>query len=178
MTVELSLLERRARGGDPAAFGELLRTWDGDLRGVAWSVVRSATATDDVMQDAYEKAFRKIDRFDGRSSMKTWLHSIVYRSAIDYVRYEGRRAHDDASELGSVAASEPSVQPESAALSRSELANLLEACTPDQRAMLMLTAGLGYSYDETAEIMGEARGTVASRINRVRARLSRWEEES
>lgn len=110
--------------------------------------------------------------------MKTWLHSIVYRAAIDHVRYEGRRVHEDADELRDVVAAQPASQPERITLHRSELAKVLDQCTPDQRAMLMLTAGLGYSFDETAEILGEKRGTVASRVGRIRARLSRWEEES
>ena len=53
----------------------MIRQWDHDLRGVVWAVVRSSHATDDVMQTAYEKAFRSLDRFGGRSAMKTWLHS-------------------------------------------------------------------------------------------------------
>jgi len=177
-TADIELLERRARSGDAVAFGQLLRLWDTDLRGVAWSVVRSATATDDIMQSAYERAFRSIDDFDGRASMKTWLHSIAYRTALDYLRYERRRAHGDITELQTVASSEPHAQSESVALSRSELASVLDECTPNQRAMLMLTAGLGYSFDETAEILGVERGTVASRVGRLRSRLSRWEEES
>ncbi|MDW3180192.1 MAG: RNA polymerase sigma factor [Acidimicrobiia bacterium] len=174
---DVQLLEGRSRRGDPAAFGQLLRLWDADLRGVAWSVVRSGPSTDDVKQNAYERAFRSIDRFEGKASMKTWLHSIVYRAAIDHIRFEGRRSHEDVTELRLVASHEPQAQPESAAVSRSELASVLQHCSPDQRAMLMLTAGLGYSFDETAEILGENRGTVASRVGRLRKRLSRWEED-
>ncbi len=170
-------LEQRARTGDPAAFGQLIRVWDRDLRGVAWSVVRSGPATDDVMQDAYERAFRALDRFDGRSAMKTWMHSIVYRTAIDHVRFEGRRRHDDVEGLRPVADTVDRSTPEATVLGREELAGVLEDCTPEQRAMLMLTAGLGYSFDETAELLGESRGTVASRVSRARAKLSRWEEE-
>ena len=177
-TPDTKLLERSARDGDAGAFGQLLRLWDGDLRGVAWSVARSAAATDDIMQDAYERAFRAIDGFNGESAMKTWLHSIVYRSALDFVRYEDRRAHDDASELGNVATTTSGTQPDVTAVDRSELASVLEACTLEERAMLMLTTGLGYSFDETAAILDMKRGTVASRVGRVRARLSRWEEES
>ncbi len=169
-------LEQRARTGDPAAFGQFIRAWDTDLRGVAWSVVRSASATDDVMQNAYERAFRSLDRFDGRSSMKTWLHSIVYRSAIDHVRYEGRRRHDDVDDLRPTAADRTGTSPEARVLAGSEVREVLDSCTQEQRTMLMLTAGLGFSFDETAEILGESRGTVASRVSRLRARLIRWED--
>lgn len=57
-------LEVRAGRGDAAAFGALIRRHDPDLRGVAWSVCRLANTTDDIMQAAYEKAFRSIDGFD------------------------------------------------------------------------------------------------------------------
>lgn len=173
----LGLLERRAQAGDPSAFGQLIRVWDKDLRGVAWSVVRSGPATDDVMQDAYERAFRSIKTFDGGASMKTWLHSIVYRTAIDHYRYEGRRIHDDVDDLRSAPATAARQDPERSALDKTELAEVLEQVPPDQRAMLMLTTGLGYSFDETAEILHVNRGTVASRVSRLKQRLSRWEEE-
>lgn len=86
-------LECRARQGEAVAFGQLARLYDRDLRNVVWSVVRKPNLIDDVMQNSYERAFRKIRSFDGRSSMKTWLSTICLRTAIDYIRYEGRRRH-------------------------------------------------------------------------------------
>ena len=168
-------LEQAARSGDAAAFGALVRAWDQDLRGVAWSVARNTNATDDIMQASYESAFRGLAQFDGRSSMKTWLHAIVYRSAIDQVRYESHRLHDDLANLRTT--STPKPQPETRAIDKAELAAALETMQPDVRAMLMLTAGLGYSFDETAVIVGQARGTVASRVSRARAELQRWEAD-
>ena len=165
-------LELRARRGDPTAFGTLLRRYDHDLRGVAWSVVRSSDAVDDIMQSSYEKAFRSIDGFDGRSTLKTWLHSVVHRTAIDHLRREVRRHHDDLSAAASAAT------PDGAslgAMGRIELAEVLDGLRPEQRVALMLTAGLGYSFDEAAQIMGERRGTVASRVSRARRRIERWE---
>ena len=53
-------LEDRACRGDAAAFGELIRSYDRDLRAVVWAVVRTGPDTDDVMQVAYEKAFRSV----------------------------------------------------------------------------------------------------------------------
>jgi RNA polymerase sigma-70 factor (ECF subfamily) len=158
--------------GDAAAFGALIREYDRDLRGVAWSVVRSADRLDDVMQTAYEKAFRSIASFDGRSTLKTWLYSVVYRTALDDLRYEGRRAHQDLDSIRDVAA--PGDQSADAALAKVELAAAMNSLRPEQRAALMLTAGLGFSFDEAAEILGESRGTVASRVSRARLTLERW----
>jgi len=166
-------LEARAGRGDAAAFGALIRRFDPDLRGVAWSVCRSANATDDIMQAAYEKAFRSINRFGHRSSMKTWLHSIVYRTALDHLRYEGHRRHQ---ELEVVDQLNPGADSTAGrAMANVEVADAMDQLEPEQRAALMLTAGLGYSFDDAADIAGVSRGTIASRVSRGRAKLERWE---
>ena len=85
--------EGAAGSSDAHAFGQFLRAHDRDFRNVVWSVFRSSTHIDDVMQSSYERAFSKIGTFDGRSSLKTWVSSICYRTAIDHARFEGRRRH-------------------------------------------------------------------------------------
>ena len=164
-TSEIELLERKAAGGGAAAFGRLIRLYDHDLRGVVWAVVRNTHETDDVMQVAYEKAFRSIGSFDGRSSLKTWLHSICYRAAIDHVRYEGRRRHQDVDNMRDLAGPRST---DDAALARNELGTAFSVLDEEQRVVLMMTAGLGYTFDEVAEITGVRRGTVASRASRAR----------
>lgn len=161
-------LQAKARRGDPYAFGELITLWDEDLRGVVWSVVRSAVDTDDVMQAAYEKAFRSIESFRQEASMKTWLHAVCYRTALDHVRYEGRRQHGSTESLHN-RAGEHSASND--AIAKADLSALLEQLDPEVRALLMLTVGLGFTFDETAEITGLARGTVASKVGRAKKTL-------
>ncbi len=140
---------------------------------MAWAVVRDPNRTDDIMQAAYEKAFRALSTFDGRSQFSTWLHSIVYRTAIDHSRYEGRRRHDDLDSLRNQG--NDTGDAASASIGRMEMESVMEQLAPEERVALMLVAGWGYSYDEVAEILGEARGTVASRVSRARSRLERWQ---
>ncbi len=163
------------RAGDVQAFETFVRANDRKLRGVAWAVVRNAEQTDDIMQSAYEKAFRALPDFDGRSSMTTWLHSIIYRTAIDFVRYEGRRRHSDLDAMRNVGGTSDAA---SQGIDRVELGDVMDQLSPEERATLMVVTGLGYSYDDAAEILGESRGTIASRISRTRNRISRWEEQS
>lgn len=172
--VNPSDLETSARAGDAAAFGELIRAWDHDLRGVVWTVVRSADATDDVMQNSYEKAFRAIGRFDGRASLKTWLHTVCLRSAIDYTRREAHRKHDD---LTHVVASPAAQDVADGAVASVELGRVFDSLEPVEQVLLMLTAGLGYSFDETATIVGLPRGTVASKVGRARVELRNRREQ-
>ena len=161
-------VEQRAADGHPAAFGELLRRHDRHARAVVWSVVRDRAALDDVLQSAYEKAFRSIDSFRGDAAFSTWLHSICHRTAIDHVRHERIRRHDDIDDLRGTASSSST---SGAALARVELAAALERLDPDTRSMLIMTTALDMSYDEVAEITGTPRGTVASRVGRARAAL-------
>ncbi len=167
-------LEDRACRGDAAAFGELVRRHDRDLRAVVWAVVRTGPDTDDVMQVAYEKAFRSIGRFQRRSSLKSWLHTICYRCAIDHVRSARFRDHDrwPAGDDGpSPVADRSSAGADDVATDRVDLARAFDQLKLEQRVALMLTAGLGYSFDEVAAITGTRRGTVASRASRARRRL-------
>ena len=167
-------LESRACGGDAVAFGELIRRYDRDLRAVVWAVVRSGPDTDDVMQVAYEKAFRSVGRFQRRSSLKSWLHTICYRCAIDHVRSARRRDHDPlpTGEVESgLVAGRTLAGTDDTATSRVDLARAFDRLDVDQRVALMLTTGLGYSFDEAAAITGARRGTVASRASRARRRL-------
>ena len=178
--VDHQLLEQRARQGSAAAFGTLIEGFDRDLRGVVWSVVQSNDATDDVMQVAYEKAFRSIRTFDGRSALKTWLHRICVRAAIDYLRYENRRRHAD---IDAIAESGPFSQFAASPTHAGRVEDQIEAeqlladVDPVQRALLMMTLGLGYSFDEVATIMDMKRGTVASKVSRARAQLRLKESE-
>jgi RNA polymerase sigma-70 factor (ECF subfamily) len=159
---------------DARSFGRFIRDHDQQLRGVAWAVVRDQHQTDDIMQTAYEKAFRALPDFDGRSSLSTWLHSIVYRTALDHVRYEGRRRHDDVDNM--IHLDDRRTDAAASGIGRVELEAAMDKLAPEERTALMLVAGWGYSYDDAAAIMGEARGTVASRVSRARKRLGRWEQ--
>lgn len=164
-------LEHLARMGDAGAFGRLIRGMDNDLRGVVWNVVRSQSAVDDVMQLSYEKAFKAIGNFKHESSMKTWLHSICYRAAIDYVRSEKIRTHDDFDSVGESGLDQRDASSTDSVVQRGFVKDLLAELDPDTRAMLFYTTGLGYTFDETAEVLGIERGTVASRVSRAKARL-------
>lgn len=177
LTTPENELEQQARDGDAAAFGALIRLHDDRLRAVVWAVVRSPEALDDVMQASYEKAFRSIGTFDGRSAFTTWLHSICYRTAIDHIRYEGRRTHEDV-DSPVLESSVVSIRPEptaEVAVDRAELGDVLDQLDPDARGLLMLVSGHGYSFDDVAAMTGLRRGTVASKVSRARKKLHRWE---
>ncbi|MEM7275500.1 MAG: RNA polymerase sigma factor [Actinomycetota bacterium] len=170
----------RAGPGSTGAAGFVASLFDHDdyLRGLVWAVVRDSNVVDDIMQLSYERAYRSIDRFDGRSSLRSWLHTICYRTAIDHIRHESRRPKVSLEVVGV----DPPVAGDGAAvadggrlddgvLDGMEAVDLLGRLDPEQRGLLYFTAALGYSYDEVAEISGLSRGTVASKVSRAKDRL-------
>ena len=132
---------------DAASFASVLPQHDDYLRGIVWAVVRDPDVLDDVMQSAYEKAYRSIATFDGRSSLRTWLHSICYRTAIDHLRYESRRKHGSLESVAAEPLSLAHAEKSDEVVNGMEAADVLSRLDPEQRALLYLTAGLGYSYN-------------------------------
>ena len=171
--MEISDLElvSRAQDGDASAFHELLDRYAGYLFGVAASMVGNAADAEDVVQETLLGAFRGLRGFEGRSSVKTWLTSILIRQTAMRRRSAGRRP---AASLESVpeAASGPSAShPTEATDTRIDLAAAIAELSPDHREVIVLRELSGMSYEEMSEALGVPRGTIESRLFRARRQL-------
>ena len=80
----------RLRKGEPGAYRVLIRRFHGSLVGVAASIIGSRAQAEEVVQDAWLAVFSGIGRFEGRSSLSTWLFSIVLNRARTRIGREGR----------------------------------------------------------------------------------------
>lgn len=124
-------------------------------------VVADREAGRDLAQEAYLRAFRAWDRFDGRD-VRAWLHTIGLRLAFNE---RGRRLRF-ATLFGRRTEREPwvdTVDP--------ELSDALQHLRPEHRAALLLSAVDGYTQAEIAEMLGVPAGTVASWLSRTKAQL-------
>ena len=141
---------------------------------VALRVVTEADVAQDVVQEACVKALRKLDSFQGRSSLTTWLHCITVNCANDALRSGARRRQAKSKLLAQTAAPVSGNGPLDAAEQR-ELFGLawraLGGLPAGCRQAFVLTQLDGYSYDEAAEIEGQPRGTMASRVYRAKKLL-------
>jgi RNA polymerase sigma-70 factor, ECF subfamily len=163
-------LLKRARAGDVEAFETLIAHHDATMRRLAYSMLTSEAAMDDVLQTAYVRAFTALAKFDGRSSFGTWLHRIVANAAVDELRRVARRGEVDLDALaGPAVASSADVAGDAAR--RLDLAGALAALPDELRVVVLMVDAEGYSYDEVAEVVGIPPGTVASRLSRARAAL-------
>jgi RNA polymerase sigma-70 factor (ECF subfamily) len=166
--VELAI---RAVACDELAFVEIIRRYDADLRRLAFRLLGERDAMDDVLQEAYLKAFASIHRFRGQASLRTWLYRIVYNVCLDQLR---RRRRHPVSPLAADASGESGEQADL----RLSLAEALAALVPEERAAVLLVDAEGLSYEEAAAVIGVPAGTIASRLSRARAALRRALRES
>jgi RNA polymerase sigma-70 factor, ECF subfamily len=151
---------------DADAFVLLLREYDLRHRRLAFRLLGDRDRMDDVLQDAYARAFRALPRFRGRATLGTWLYRIVYNACLDELRRSGARKEvslDEWRERGSGATA--SVE------ERLDLEAALAALPVELRAVVLLIDADELSYDEAAEILGIPPGTVASRLSRARDAL-------
>ena len=83
---EQSALVQKAQSGDLAAFGQLVRAHQGWLRAGLRSKLRDWTAADDLAQDSFVTAFRKIKTYRGDGSFESWINSIAQNHFRNYIR--------------------------------------------------------------------------------------------
>lgn len=163
----------RARTGDHTAFGLLLRRHDAAMRRLAFRLLADASAMDDVLQEAYLRAFRALPGFRQGAQFGSWLYRITYNACIDELRRDRRRplAMADPPER---ATARPS--PERAVTATELVRSALAALPADQRVAVVLVDGEGFDNRSAARILGVPAGTVASRLSRARGQLRRMME--
>lgn len=169
---DVDRLVRAAQNGDHDAFESLLRRNDPELRILATRIV-GWSATDDVLQEAYLRAFRALAKFEpGRGSFKAWLCRIVYSCSIDWLRQSRRRTDRDVGmRLDNRESASPAPGPQEIAASRAHLAAVFDALPVDERVAAILVDGLGFDYVSAGRIVKVAPGTLASRLHRARKRV-------
>ena len=115
---DLDLVDR-ARAGDTDAFRELVDRHSGTMFKTAFRLTGNEADADDLVQEALLRAYRKLDRFDGRSQFSTWLYRITVNCGMDLMRKKSRRharaAMDEGVVLDTVATKDP--RPDRLALS-------------------------------------------------------------
>ena len=139
------------------------------LRAFAISLCGQVDRADDLVQDTLVRALANIDRFERGTNLNAWLFTILRNLFHSEYRKRRREVEDpDGSYAGRLKA-----QPEQGSrLDLEDFRGALGKLPHDQREALLLVGASGFSYDEAAGICECAVGTIKSRVNRARARLS------
>lgn len=140
------------------------------LRRFGLALTGSGADTDDLVQNACERALRHADQLRDLPRMDAWLYGIMRNLWIDEVRHRRVRRHDDIETAHGVIGDDG----ETTTDSRINLGAVRQAMAnmpPDQRTVLMLVCVDGLSYREAADVLGIPIGTVMSRLSRARQDL-------
>ena len=89
--MEASALVEAAKSGDPNAFDALVRRYRSRIFALALHLTGSRSEADDITQDAFLRAYKNIERFEGRSEFFTWLYRIALNRALNVRRDRRRR---------------------------------------------------------------------------------------
>jgi RNA polymerase sigma-70 factor (ECF subfamily) len=183
---EIALIDR-LRSQDATALETLMERYGSKLYRVAFGITRNHSDAEEVVQDTFLSLFRKIDRFEGRAALGTWLYRIATNAALGKQR--GKRAtaevhledllptfHADGHRQGDTASllADWSSTPESQLLSgeaREILDEALGTLPGHYRAVLVLRDVEELSNEEVAAALGETVVSVKSRIHRARMAL-------
>jgi RNA polymerase sigma-70 factor (ECF subfamily) len=167
-------LVARVCAGEVAMFEHLMRRHNPRVYRAARAIVRDESEAEDVMQDAFVRAYEHLPQFAGRALFSTWLTRIAVHEALARVRRSRRSTplESHVEEQSSVA--HPDSNPEQQ-LSDVEMRAVLESAVaklPDEfRAVFVLRSIEGMSGAETAECLGIPEETVKTRLHRARGRL-------
>ncbi len=176
-------LVARLCAGDRASYEQLVTTYGGRMLAVARRLVRNEEDARDSVQDAFLQAFRSIEKFEGRSSLGSWLHRIVVNAALMRIRARSRRREDSLDDLlPQFDADGNRIAPETElVVSLEKLLESREVIEFVRRAIDQLPEGYrnvllirdieGYDTKETAALLGLTPGAVKVRLHRARAAL-------
>lgn len=139
------------------------------LRGFARTFHRDPQRADDLVQEAVLKAWTKIASFEKGSNLRAWLFTILRNTFLSEMRKKTREVEDADGKFAAQLVQKPS---QDGALEMADFREALATLPEEQREALILVGASGFSYDEAAEICGCAAGTVKSRVNRARKRLT------
>jgi RNA polymerase sigma-70 factor (ECF subfamily) len=139
------------------------------LRAFGISLCGNVDRADDLVQETLLRALANIDSFQPGTNMSAWLFTIL-RNLFRSEYRKRRREVEDAD--GSYAETLKSQPEQTSRVEFEEFRQALAKLPDDQREALILVGASGFSYEEAAEICGCAVGTIKSRVNRARTRLS------
>jgi RNA polymerase sigma-70 factor (ECF subfamily) len=169
----------RVRAGEIELYEIIMRRYNQRLYRVARSILRDESEAEDVMQEAYVRAYEHLDQFAGEAKFATWLTRIAVHEALHRARKRSRLHEMPPEEWEGQAMDAfktPSPDPEQQALGR-ELESVLqasvEALPVSYRTVFMLREIEGLSTGETATCLGLQEETVKTRLFRSRAFLRR-----
>jgi RNA polymerase sigma-70 factor (ECF subfamily) len=154
-----------------SVFDELYQKYHHDVFQFLFYMVRNKEHAEDLVQEVYIRVFKSYDRFEGKSSEKTWLFSIAKNVAIDFFRKQKgwKERLFEKFDWSTIQVRDEYPIPEEITVQKEEIKwvyNCLEFCTMDQRAVIILRFIQDLSIAETAQALGWTESKVKTTQHR------------
>lgn len=174
---EESIWLEQARQGDKVAFGKLIEAYQGPVYNLAYRMMSNSGEAEEAAQEAFIRAFTRLDSYNPAHKFSTWLLSITSNYCIDQLRK--RRAIllsiDEPLPPHPALSADQEKRPESQLIMNEQQAmvqSLLEELAPDYRQAVVLRYWHELSYEEIAEMMDTTVSAIKSRLFRARKQLA------
>ena len=179
MTDEFTL--RRAQKGDARAFEMLVTPHEQMLWRVCWHYTHHQEDAADCLQEAMLKAWKAIKSYRGDCSLSTWLYRIASTVCLDFLRKQKRlpptESADELAEDEGFTPVDSSPTPDEAVIKAESADNLraaIDSLPAEMRTVIILYALQGLGYEEIATATQTSIGTVKSRLNRARQKITKF----
>ncbi len=167
--IDQALVARVRLGNDPRAFEQLVRRHQGVVRALLRRLLRGDdAAADDLAQEAFLLAWRKLDQFRGEARFATWLYRIAYACFLQVCRKKSWPLGDADSETDSLP------EPTQAIDLGIDLERAMQRLSISEQTVLLHCVQLGLSHEEAAYVLAMPLGTVKTHATRGKAKLKKW----
>jgi RNA polymerase sigma-70 factor, ECF subfamily len=180
MKTDAELVAGALRGSQDA-YRELVKRFERPVYSLVLRMVRDPAAAEDLAQEVFIKAFRRLDSYDPQWKFSSWLFKIAHNTTIDHLRRGGPETvpleaeEGDGGGLGAVLADAAAEDPRAVA-ERRDLARSLERAIarlrPEYRQAVLMFYAHGASYQDICEVTGLPLGTVKTNLHRARKELA------
>jgi RNA polymerase sigma-70 factor (ECF subfamily) len=166
-------LVARCRAGDGAAFEELYRQHAGRLYNLAYRMSGGGADAEDLLQEIFLQAHRKLESFKGESSLGTWLYRLAMNLCVDHLRSRQTRraAMTDSLDASPMEAPATAYVAGTINPTRLDLERAIAQLPPGCREAFLLHDVEGFEHREVAELLGVAEGTSKSQVHKARMKL-------
>lgn len=168
-----TVLRERLLAGDELALSEAYHRHSGIVLGLAQKLTRNRTLAEDVTQEVFVRLWKQPDRFDpDRGMLRSYLLAQTHARSVDLIRSESSRRIREERDATLEAGPSMSIEDEVVELRMGEhIRHALRDLPAGERAAIEMAYFGGHSYRQVAELLGEAEGTVKSRIRSGMLRL-------
>lgn len=164
--------------GEKEAFASLVAKYQRPLYVALRRLARQHEDTDDLMQEAFVRAYQHLKEFDRRRPFYPWLHRIAVNLAITFIQRRSRQSNFSGLSAEEIFPAAPVIDNPDEKAERGEMLEALESAIErlpaEQKVVLLLRTREDMSYQELSEHLGIEIGTVMSRLARAREKLRAW----